>query len=182
MTRILFCLLALTLSVPPASAQVRDGDFGPFVLEITYGPGSGNLRQADLSITTARPDGDHNEIDSVVLVTETGQWHVVDSFLSSGHEGSVKAEAVLPEPESVILILFLTESGYWEGWPSKVHEGYANQETSYFDQSGRRLRTPPCDPRECLAGVLEEGGVDWTVGPSSLRISRVIDADYTPNG
>ena len=161
MTRILFCLLALILAVPPASAQVRDGDFGPFVLEwYIEGQGGAMFRGSTLTIPPAAPDDTprwNGELERVVVVTESGQWHVIDSFLSSGHSSGVRAEAMLPPPESVILILFNTSRDPWRGWLRKDADGYANKEVSYFDQSGRRRRTPPCEPRECFANLIDDG-------------------------
>lgn len=171
------CLLAASASVaqtPDRPGRDVDGDVGPFVAEIEYGEPSGALRHAALTLTPTAADGTppwNGDVASVVVVSDKGTWHVVDRLLSSGHQtGVVRAEALLPAPEAVVLLLLRSTRDPWRGWRLRDAEGYANQEVSYVDQRGRPLRSGPCAPDDCLAHV-EDAGDRVGVTASSLRLA-----------
>ena len=179
--RRLVVLSLFVLASPAGFAQAMDrsgllvdGDFGPVVAEITYGEPSGELRRAVLSFTPTSRGGAppwNGEVDRAVVVTDEGVWHVVDRLLSSEHQtGVVQAEALLPAPESVVLILLHSTRDPWRGWLVRDAEGYANQEVSYVDQRGRTLRTGPCDPERCLSDVADARGRTEATA-TSLRLA-----------
>ena len=154
-------LIATTASAQPDTARPLgiDGDFGPATLSIEYHQQRGDFRRATLSLASASKDGPaipQGAIDQIGVLSKDGQWILIDRFLSSGQTASVQAQAMLPAPDAISMILMKPQRGPWRGWKVEELGGeYTEVEWTYFNQRGREVEAAPCASRACFSNVAD---------------------------
>lgn len=185
MLRLLF-VLALLLVTTAASAQpdtarnplIVDGDFGPATLAIDYEQRRGDLRRATLTLAPTSEDAKpipHGAIEQIGVLSKGNGWIIIQSFLSSGHTTSIQAQAMLPAPTDISMILIKPRRGPWYGWKIEEGEGYTEVEWTYFNQRGREVRSAPCEPNACFGNVTDAfNQAESTASSFRVEISGIV--------
>ncbi|GAB5534637.1 MAG: hypothetical protein Rubg2KO_08860 [Rubricoccaceae bacterium] len=142
-----------------ARSNLIDGDFGPATMVIEYQDGTDLFRPATLTLAPASDKAKpipRGAIDQIGILSKGNGWIIIQSFLSSGNSTAVKAEAMLPAPDDISMILIKPQRGPWRGWKvEQGSEGYTEVEWTYFNQRGREVRSAPCAPRACFRDVTD---------------------------
>jgi len=166
-------LIAAAASAQPDTARrlAIDGDYAAAILSIDYQQQRGDLRQAMLTFASGKDTMHLSPHDKLAILSTAGQWITLNSFLSSDHTTSVQAEAMLPAPETIQMVLYKPKRGPWQGWNVKQVENNTETEWTYFNQQGREVRSAPCSPRECFTNVvIDDAGNEVYTGSSSFRM------------
>ena len=166
---------ALVLLAPPVPADAASSADEPtHRLTIEYKETSGAFRQARLALAPLSDGVDplwRGPLRTVSVLTTAGQWILIDSFLSSGHSSGhhAEAEAMLPAPETVSVILLRPERGPVVGWAVRENEGYTKVEWTLYDQAGEAQQTgTACELGACLGELQTPKDVE--LGQSSLSV------------
>ncbi|MEO0560327.1 MAG: hypothetical protein AAF170_19335 [Bacteroidota bacterium] len=165
-------LFAAAATAQPDRTRTSAGDRSGATMVIEYQDGTDLFRPAELTLTREddqplRP----RAIEQIGILSKDMSWILLESFLSSGY--GIQAQAMLPAPDAISMILIKPRRGPWHGWKVeegeagwkveegeagwKVEEGEAgwNVEWTYFNQRGQKVEAAPCAPRACFENVVD---------------------------
>lgn len=133
-------------------------------LTLTYQQRSGALRQATLKIG---PKSDEvaplwrGSLQSISVLTKSGRWIIIESFLNSSHSSGHSAEArvMLPAPRDIAAFIVRPQRGPTFGW--KVEEGesfvFHNITWDFVNQRGQEIESPRARDGEDDCGPVPAG-------------------------